>query len=443
MKTKLYSILAGALMIGVATSCDEQWTPAIAEEGTVNLSSLSVNMSDAEKVTSSVLSRATVDLNGFIVTITDKSGENSPRTYTYGQMPEVLTLPVGTYSIDVESHKVQSAEWEKPYYKGSKDFTIVDGKITDIGVITCAFSSLKVTVEFDPALMLALGDDVKVTVIANNEGKLEFSKSETRAGYYKVIEGSTTMVAHFEGTVDGSRIESDVTFADVVPGQYRKIIYSAKYRPTPPGQSGSVGTSGITLDTTITTENIDSNITVDEDIMDSTDRPGKEDPKPGEGGDTPGEGDGSENPGGGNEPEEKAITFEASATSTNLSLSGENVASEDFGDAIVVIKSTAGIKNLVVTITSDSDQFGSVLNDMDFAEPFDLAYPRDGKNLENLTNLQLPVKDAVIGKKEVEFNITIFVPLLNIYKPAKYTFVLSATDNNNVCETLTLRFQSL
>lgn len=426
-------------MIGVATSCDEQWNPAIAEEGTVNLSSLSVNMSDAEKVTSSVLSRATVDLNGFIVTITDKSGENSPRTYTYGQMPEVLTLPVGTYSIDVESHKVQSAEWEKPYYKGSKDFTITDGKITDIGVITCAFSSLKVTVEFDPALMLALGDDVKVTVIANNEGKLEFSKNETRAGYYKVIEGSTTMVAHFEGTVDGSRIESDVTFTDVVPGQYRKIIYSAKYRPTPPEQSGSVGTSGITLDTTITTENLDSNVTVDEDIMDSTDRPGKEDPKPGEGGDNPGEG--GDNPGGGEDPDVKAITFEGSSP---LNLSGINQVYKgvDFGDAIVYIKSKAGIKNLVVTITSDSDAFKVVLEDMDFAEPFDLADPRDGNNLNNLNELKLPVKDAVVGKNEVVFDITGFVPMLTIYAPANYTFVLSATDNDNICETLSLHFEA-
>lgn len=438
MKTKLYSILAGALMIGVATSCDEQWNPAIAEEGTVNLSSLSVNMSDAEKVTSSVLSRATVDLNGFIVTITDKSGENSPRTYTYGQMPEVLTLPVGTYSIDVESHKVQSAEWEKPYYKGSKDFTITDGKITDIGVITCAFSSLKVTVEFDPALMLALGDDVKVTVIANNEGKLEFSKNETRAGYYKVIEGSTTMVAHFEGTVDGSRIESDVTFTDVVPGQYRKIIYSAKYRPTPPEQSGSVGTSGITLDTTITTENLDSNVTVDEDIMDSTDRPGKEDPKPGEGGDNPGEG--GDNPGGGEDPDVKAITFEASATSTNLDLNGENVASDGFGDAIVVIKSTAGLKNLVVTINSTSSQFMSAIADFGLDKPFDLAEP--GDLTEAIAGLQLPYGEAVVGKNEVSFDITIFVGMLAGFA-GNHSFVLSATDANNVCETMTLRFKSL
>ena len=161
---KIITLTAAGVLMCAASSCDDKWEPNTAEEGTVNLRSLSVDMSDAEKVTGSVISRATVDLSGYIVTISDKSGAEADRTYTYGDMPEVLTLPAGDYTATVESHKVQKAEWSKPYYLGSRDFKVEKSKITTIGVITAAFSSLKVTVKFDENLKRVLGDDVKVTV---------------------------------------------------------------------------------------------------------------------------------------------------------------------------------------------------------------------------------------------------------------------------------------
>lgn len=92
---KITLIAAGAFMLA-ASSCDDKWEPQTEENGTINMRSLSVDMSDAEKVTGSVISRATVDLSGFLVTITDKSGAAGDRNYTYGDMPEVLTLPPAT-----------------------------------------------------------------------------------------------------------------------------------------------------------------------------------------------------------------------------------------------------------------------------------------------------------------------------------------------------------
>lgn len=138
--------------------------------------------------------------------------------------------------MKVESHKVQKAEWSKPYYLGSKDFKVEKSKITTVGVVTAAFSSLKVTVKFDDNLKRVLGDDVKVTVIANDNGSLDFTADETRSGYFEVLENSNSMVAHFEGTVNGVYFEEDTPFTDVVPGQHRIITYKAKGNPDIPGQ---------------------------------------------------------------------------------------------------------------------------------------------------------------------------------------------------------------
>ena len=79
---KITLIAAGALMFA-ASSCDDKWEPQTAEAGTVDLRSLGVNMSDAEKVTGSEISRATLDLSGYIVTIpTNQAPQPTARTAT-------------------------------------------------------------------------------------------------------------------------------------------------------------------------------------------------------------------------------------------------------------------------------------------------------------------------------------------------------------------------
>lgn len=415
-------------MLGAA-SCSEDWTPPVAEEGSVNLNSLSVDMSDAEKVSTSTVSRASVDLAPFIVTVSN--GADYTRTYTYGDMPEVLTLPVGSYTISVKSHEVQKAEWERPLYLGTKEFTVTKGKITDIGVVTASFASLKVTVQFTDDLKPLLGDDVKVTVIANDQGSLVYTPSETRAGFFEVVEGSNTMIARFEGTIDGVYTTQDTPFSDVEAGQHRIVRYSAKSNPDIPEQSGGISGSGITLDTSVINQDINSDVIVSEDNIDSSDRPGQEEPdQPGPGPDEPGP----------DQPGEKAVTFEP-FNSPNLNLDAENVASGDFGNASVKIMAPKGIKSLVVTIESTNDTFMYTLGDMMFDKPFDLANITDPELEGYVSELNLPYNSAVVNQTEVEFNITAFVPMLLPFS-GSHKFMISVTDNDNKCETAALRFKS-
>lgn len=415
-------------MLGAA-SCSEDWTPPVAEEGSVNLNSLSVDMSDAEKVSTSTVSRASVDLAPFIVTVSN--GADYTRTYTYGDMPEVLTLPVGSYTISVKSHEVQKAEWERPLYLGTKEFTVTKGKITDIGVVTASFASLKVTVQFTDDLRPLLGDDVKVTVIANDQGSLVYTPSETRAGFFEVVEGSNTMIARFEGTIDGVYTTQDTPFADVEAGQHRIVRYSAKSNPDIPEQSGGISGSGITLDTSVINQDINSDIIVDEDNIDSSDRPGQEEPdQPGPGPDEPGP----------DQPGEKAVTFEPH-DSPNLDLEAENDANEYVGNAIVRITAPKGIKDLVVSITSDNGDFEDTLNEMHLMPNFNLANVTDPLIITNLdTVLHLPYNNDVANQTVVDFDITAFIPMMPAFA-GSHKFTISVTDNDNKCETMTLRFK--
>ena len=429
-------VAAGALLLGLSSCHDDIPGSGVVDSktGTVQLSSMSIDMSDAEKVITSSAGRATIDLNDFIVNIIDKTGAQAPRTYRYGDMPEILTLPVGDYTVEVESHKIQKAEWDAPYYKGSKDFAIQNAEITNIGVVTAKFSSLKVTVVFSDELRKVMGDDVTVSIKSNDSGELIFTPSETRAGYFEVIEGSTTLIAHFEGTVDGTKTTYDTPFVDIEAGQHRIITYKTKAAPDIPEQSGTIDPSGhVQLDADVEIVGIDGNLTVEEDLIDGSDRPGQETPKDPDTDPEPG-------PGPGGDVTDHAATFEAT-NSPNLRLDAVNTVTENFGNAIVTIRCPKGIKNLVVTINTDSQAFTTTLGDLGLDKPFDLAYPGDLEEQIGEEGLGLATGDKVINQKEVLFNITDFVPLLNIY-PGTHKFIITVTDNDNKAETLSLVFKS-
>ena len=124
MGIKIYPIIVAiALSVGLASCHDDNWRPDVSngKTGEVNLKSIGLEVSDAEKVVNS--SRASVDVSGYLVKITGSDG-SSVQQWTYSDMPEVFTLPVGKYSVAVESHRQAKAEWDAPYYAGSKAFEV-------------------------------------------------------------------------------------------------------------------------------------------------------------------------------------------------------------------------------------------------------------------------------------------------------------------------------
>ena len=79
-----------------------------------------------------------------------------------------------------------------------------------------------------------------------------------------------------------------------------------------------------------------------------------------------------------------------------------------------------------------------VLPGVGLTDHLDLVNP--GEFETAIKNLGFPVKEDVINKTELDFNITQFTPLLGIYGAGTHQFVINLTDNNDksITETLTI-----
>lgn len=247
MKKSITYLAALALTFG-AVSCDESWNPPTSDQGELSLNSLGIEVSDAENI---VRSRADVpSTDNFLVEIYDAQGALAGN-WTYKSMPEVVTLGVGTgYRVDVKSHAIAKAEWEKPYYAGSATFDIEKSKITSIGVVTCRFSSLRVSVIFTDRLRALLGDDVEVTAVLNEDqtdGRLVFTPAETRSAYFDVAEGESSLALNFHGTVNGYVENFSRVYTDIAAGQHRQVTFDVRENGSDiPEESGGLNpTEGI------------------------------------------------------------------------------------------------------------------------------------------------------------------------------------------------------
>ena len=423
MNYKIFSTIAIATFM--MSSCSDNWAPSTDDEGVGQLRMDAINVTNAENV----INRAGVDVSNFIVSINNADGETVKR-WKYSEMPEVVTLPVDEgYYIDVISHNQEKAAWEAPFFKGSSEkFNIVKNQLTNAGTITCKLSNIKVSIKFADDLKKIMEDDCKVTVIANDAGLLEFTANETRSGYFQAIEGSSTLVATFTGTIRGSYEEIRKVYTDVEAGQHRIITYSVKSGdPTIPDENGNIDIAdGISIDMTTIDESVNGNVSTDEDIIDG-DRPGQEEPvNPDPDQPTP------------DEPSEKFFTFN---TSISLTETNQAVEGKDYSIDIVSVNPLA---NLKVKIESNylTDEF---LAGVGLVSEFDLA------NLTPELSAMLgeggfgfPTGDQVKGSKSVKFDLTPFIPLLNLSPTPNdiHKFHLTVVDDKNNSETVVLTFIS-
>lgn len=426
MKTDIFSVvgLAAAALLTVSCSDNPDYILDSKEKmAEVSTGDMSVELSTDEIEISRAA--ADIDVNTFSVNVTNADGE---RVYNavFGEMEPIIKLPVAKgYTVSVENHAVENAAWESPYYAGSKTFDVEENKINSIGVVEAKFANIRVSVRYTSELKALLGDDVVVTVRCSATGSsLDFAASETRSGYFKALDNSTTLAAEFSGTVGGASAHLLETLADVKAGQHRIITFDVKKGDdTVPDEYGNITIdgdgsgvkldNGLYLDVDVTTEDVNGNVNVEEEGDNNATRPGQDD-EGGGGGDVPG-------------PDPATITISA----PELVFDTPQEAKEGTS-GLVNIHSDKGIANLFVQIIPDpnpadpSQDFGEVLEVMQIPTDFDLAHTTDA-NREILAGFGFPIDNAVLGQTDVPFDITTFIPLLNNY-PGTHKFVLRVVD---------------
>lgn len=444
MKFKSISILAWAAAAAAFTGCSDNWVPEVegAGEGRLNTQSIlaEVNTVEDEKededVTKKATSRSSIDLSPFLVDVVRTSDNANVASWTYATMPQLPTFAVGSYKVQVRSRVLKDAEWSAPYYLGSQTFDIRNGEVTDVGPIVCKLANVRVTIDYGPKLLEATGGEgFTITVTSIPGVYLQYTGKETRSGYF-AYNGQTTMVARFQGRVNGVDEDFSHVLENIAPGQHRKLTFRLNYNPNvPDDEVGTIEGQGIVVSCSTKTVNVDGNVIQEEDIQESGDRPGQEGDEPGGEDPTPGEDD--------------KITF----TSETLANENGNVLDDtpnnaaDFGEgkkaAKIHIHSEAPITSFKVKINSET-LTADVLGSVGLAPEFDLADPIvtvDGEKkdlTEGLKGLDFPVGDEVRGATDLDFDITQFVPLTMIYGAANHRFILTVTDNAGNSKTLTL-----
>lgn len=399
-RLQLISLTVLSMLIALTACHSEKVSFQMDTFGQLKLSSMQVTADTEPLVTAS---RVSADINDYLITVYAADGEKL-QEWKYAEMPEIFTLKTGTYKLVAHAPEVTGAAFDTPYCASAeKSFEIRQDEITEIGEVKCTLHNVKVTVKYEEKLMALLGDDVKVTVKVGEE-KLEYTKDETKSGFFHGKAENNVVDVVFEGSVEGESVSITKSYAEIALGTELIVTYKYKESVTgiDPGTGGSFHAPGISVDEKLIAVNETGAVLPEEDEILDFGKPAIE-------------GDG----------------FDLSQPV--IILNQEKV------EVVVNLMAPDGIAHVKVEIASENETFAGVIKEM-FGGPFDLAYP--GALEETLKGLKLPVSEQVINQQLVKFDVTEFMPLLKGDFAGIHRFIIEVVDNNNSSVKATLTVDS-
>lgn len=415
---KKYFLICLTLLAGMLafTAChSEVMEGQSTGKGELNLASMTAEVNtEVETVYLGSRAESGTDFSNYIVTVYDAQSQKINQ-WKYSEMPEIVSLAVGTCTVEVTSAEAPINGFDIPYYKGSTTCEIKENEIVDVPAITCKLANMMFSVEYDEEFKSKMSEDV-VTTITVGDNSLEIPGSETHKAYLVAPGGETTSVTvTLKGTIDGEAIDYSERF-DVKTGVHNVIKYD--FVPVSDGTG-----DGSTLKVAI---NVDSSLTGSDEVIGVN--PGEEpgiDDFPEDGGEEPGDGDGEQNM-----PTIVGSNFNGSPFDI------ENDVLNITGAATLKVEINApnGIAHLYVDIQSETLD----VTEVGLSNSFDLAYPGDLQ--DGLNGLGFPTGDEVIGKESTVFDISTFTALLLTFS-GDHNFVIHVVDQQNLEVTKVLKLR--
>lgn len=424
--------LMAVLFTFSACHSEKMETGATDVTGQLSLASMKMEVDLKVDTVAYPQSRAGVDVSNFLLTIKNSQGEQVEQ-YTYSEMPEIISLPVGTYTVVASSAEAATNGFDVPFYTGSTEqFTIKENELTEVSALTCRLANVMISVEYDEELRKLMGEDV-VTTVKIGDNSLDIPSSETRKAYLIAPASAGSMDITLKGTIDGESVTEVKRVENVQAGQYNIIKYVLS--PVDDGNNSVGGNLNIAI-------NIDSSMTSSDETVGVN--PGEEpgiDDFPTDGGEEPGDGDGD----GGDESgsEQNMPTIVGTDFNGKPFDISKDVLTVTKGQSVPLsVTLLAPNKMAHVYVTIDSETLTEdVLVGVNLAKNFDLAEPGD---LEaGLKGLGFPTGTDVIGKEEIPFDITQFTSLLGIYGAANHNFIIRVVDQQGLEVTETLKIKSV
>lgn len=410
--------LMAVLFTFSACHSEKMETGATDVTGQLSLASMKMEV-DLKVDTVYPQSRAGVDVSNFLLTIKNSQGEQVEQ-YTYSEMPEIISLPVGTYTVVASSAEAATNGFDVPFYTGSTEqFTIKENELTEVSALTCRLANVMISVEYDEELRKLMGEDV-VTTVKIGDNSLDIPSSETRKAYLIAPASAGSMDITLKGTIDGESVTEVARKDNVQAGQYH--IIKNVLSLVNDGNNKVGGNVNIAI-------NIDSSMTSSDETVGVN--PGEEpgiDDFPTDGGEEPGDGDesGSDQ----NMPTIEGTRF----NKVPFDIDNDRLTISGAAELQVTIGAPNGIANLFVEIISETLD----VSEVGLPKSFDLAYP--GENSDALSGLGFPVGDKVIGQTEVPFDISNFTILLPTFK-GNHDFKIRVVDSKGLEETKTLKLK--
>ena len=374
MKKLFFTLTVLLSSIMIFSSChSEKMNLSVTGTGQVKLSSMQMTYNTEPLIT---VSRATEDLNNYVVGIYKFADNSLVQEWKYSEMPEIFTLDAGDYKLVAHSQDVEGAQFDAPYcYGESSVFTIVKDKIVDAGTVSCTLKNVKVTIKYSDDLKPLLSEDTQVTVTLGDES-LAYTADETRSGYFHCKATDNVVGVRFEGKVDGESEPTTITTSyTVIEGTELIVNYDlVSASNVDPGTGGIVPAMKLKIsDEVLTAELQGSVLPEDDEILDF----GK--------------------------PSIEGVGFDIKQPIT-----------VNPGTLQVNLMAPEGMQHVYVEITSDNEGFLSAPSAVfGGATSFDLAEPATEEIKNALINLNFPVGENIINNKGIVlFDISPFVGLL-------------------------------
>lgn len=168
-----------ALIFATATSCQEKLIERVAD-GRISL--LLDNLPAVQVVTKA----GDISADDFTVYV---SSDNATFTYVYKDMPDVVTVPVGFYTVSAENvtesvSLSQPDQWGQARYYGVTEEKEVTTDIAPTQYsLTCTMINTAVSVEFGENIDMHFSD-YSVQAYTDENRKLDYLPTADKAGYF-------------------------------------------------------------------------------------------------------------------------------------------------------------------------------------------------------------------------------------------------------------------
>lgn len=168
--------------------------------------------------------------NSAVVNIYKADFSGLVRSYAYNDIPSPLYLAADSYRVDVLAGEATAANptaasWENKSYKGSKEFTITAGNVTNVQVVA-SVSNAVTNITFDPTIAENFKSGYTFTIGLDESSQLVYNASKSGAEGYFIVAGlvEPAFTWTFEGSLlDGTAFSRTGTIDGILPGKLYRM----------------------------------------------------------------------------------------------------------------------------------------------------------------------------------------------------------------------------